>query len=289
VTIADVDCTVHASLCERFGVRGYPSVKVFKRTGDSNGEEYNGGRDFEQLKAFVEKELDEGPACSLSAKDECDKDALKILEESEKMTKAKRTARLEELDAEIAAKKENEDDDIDFDEDQMKESKQQVKKLEETRRLIRLGGDKLEQLLSDKDFRAECESRVCVLAFLPHILDSSAAQRNTMLSTLSKVRARAARERVPVGFMWLQGGDQFEIEEKLSLQFGWPAVLAIHLKKERYGVHRGTFEEESVQGFIRSLMLGKVPLHPLPKEMGKFPKNDPWDGKDGELPHEEEL
>merc|ERR1712086_746952 len=142
-------------------------------------------------------------------------------------------------------------------------------KLEETRRLIRLGGDKLEQLLSDKDFRAECESRVCVLAFLPHILDSSAAQRNTMLSTLSKVRARAARERVPVGFMWLQGGDQFEIEEKLSLQFGWPAVLAIHLKKERYGVYRGTFEEESVQGFIRSLMLGKVPLHPLPREMGK--------------------
>merc|ERR1712086_368617 len=160
-------------------------------------------------------------------------------------------------------------------------------KLEETRRLIRLGGDKLEQLLSDKDFRAECESRVCVLAFLPHILDSSAAQRNTMLSTLSKVRARAARERVPVGFMWLQGGDQFEIEEKLSLQFGWPAAVAVNVKKERYGIYRGSgFDTSSISQFLGSMMIGRVPLQPLPKGL-KFGKSDPWDGKDGELPAEE--
>merc|ERR1712232_495176 len=162
-------------------------------------------------------------------------------------------------------------------------------KLEEKRRLVKFGGDKLEQLLSDADFRAECGSRVCVLVFLPHILDSGAAGRNQLLEVVAAVRKRSNSEKIPVGFLWLQGGDQFEIEEKLNLAFGWPAAIAIHLKKERFGVHRGTFDQDSLQGFIRALMTGKVPLHELPKGLGKFPKNDPWDGKDGELPQEEEL
>lgn len=89
--------------------------------------------------------------------------------------------------------------------------------------------------------------------------------------------------------MWVQGGDQFDIEEKLALQFGFPAVIAINLKKERYGVHRGTFDKEGIGGFIKQLMIGRVPLHPIPAGMPKWPKNKPWDGKDGEAPTEEEL
>lgn len=183
---------------------------------------------------------------------------------------------------------EDEDLDIDAELEQEESAKDDIKKLEDQVRLYKLGGDKLEQLLSDADFRAECESRVCVLAFLPHILDSGADERNKMLQALSQVRMRSAAEKVPVGFMWLQGGDQYEIEEKLSLAFGWPAVIAIHLKKQKFGVHRGTFDKDSLQTFIRALMVGKVPLHPLPAGLGKFPKNDPWDGKDGQLPQEDE-
>lgn len=264
-------------------------MKVFKRGGDPSGEDYDGAREFEALNQFVEKELDEGPSCSLQNKGECDAEALAMLEKSEKMTKTDRLAQIAETEDMIAKKKEEAENDFDTDEDQIEELKNEIKKLEETKRLLKLGGDKLEQLLTDAEFRSECENRVCILAFLPHILDSGAATRNEMLAMLDAVRKRSTREKIPVGFMWLQGGDQFEIEEKLSLQFGWPAVIAIHLKKERYGVHRGTFEKESLQGFIRSLMVGKVPLHPLPKGLGKFYRADPWDGKDGVLPQEEEL
>merc|ERR1719453_1226843 len=165
----------------------------------------------------------------------------------------------------------------------------EIKDLKGKIKLIQLGGDKLEQLLSDADFRSECGSKTCILSFLPHILDGGAKVRNELLETLAAVRKTANAEKVPVGFFWLQGGDQFEIEEKLTLQFGFPAVIVINLKKERYGIHRGTFDQESLKAFLRSLMIGKVPLHPLPKGLEKFPKNKPWDGKDGELPVEEEL
>merc|ERR1712125_215329 len=112
---------------------------------------------------------------------------------------------------------------IDTDEDQVEQIKKELKELEEKKRLVKFGGDKLEQLLSDADFRAECGSRVCVLVFLPHILDSGAAGRNQLLEVVAAVRKRSNSEKIPVGFMWLQGGDQFEIEEKLNLAFGWPA------------------------------------------------------------------
>lgn len=264
-------------------MRGYPTIKVFKRDGDKY--DYSGGRSFDALKKFVEESLDEGPTCSLQSKSECSQHDLAILEQSEKMTKGERDIQIKLLEDQIAKAKE-EGDDIDADEEAMNK---EVKALQAQKRLIKLGGDKLEQLLSDKDFRAECESKTCILSFLPHILDGGAKVRNELLETLAAVRKTANAEKIPVGFFWLQGGDQFEIEEKLSLAFGWPAVVVINLKKERYGVHRGTFDQESLKAFLRSLMIGKVPLHTLPKGLEKFPKNKPWDGKDGEVPVEEEL
>ena len=54
VVIGDVDCTIHKDLCSRFGVRGYPTLKAFK-----NGEpvDYNSGRSFDDLKKYVEENL----------------------------------------------------------------------------------------------------------------------------------------------------------------------------------------------------------------------------------------
>jgi protein disulfide-isomerase A6 len=58
VLIADADCTDSGQeLCEQFGIAGYPTIKYI-RDGDSKGEDYQGGRDFDSLKEFVEKELE---------------------------------------------------------------------------------------------------------------------------------------------------------------------------------------------------------------------------------------
>lgn len=66
VLIADVDCTAGGKdLCETHGVKGYPTIKSF-RAGDTEGEDYQGGRDFESLKSHAEGL---GPSCTVNNKD----------------------------------------------------------------------------------------------------------------------------------------------------------------------------------------------------------------------------
>mmetsp|Transcript_4020 Transcript_4020/g.6325 ORF Transcript_4020/g.6325 Transcript_4020/m.6325 type:complete len:141 (+) Transcript_4020:217-639(+) len=58
VLIGDVDCTASGEeLCQTFEIRGYPTIKYFY-DGDSKGEDYQGGRDFDSLKDFVVENLE---------------------------------------------------------------------------------------------------------------------------------------------------------------------------------------------------------------------------------------
>eukprot|EP00392_Amoebophrya_sp_AT5.2_P011700 g11785.t1 len=43
VTIGDVDCTEESSLCGKFGVGGYPTLKYFTPDTGSEGKDYQGG------------------------------------------------------------------------------------------------------------------------------------------------------------------------------------------------------------------------------------------------------
>lgn len=241
-------------------------------------EDFNGGRDFASFKREVESKLNPRPACSLESKDACKPEDLKILEESEKMSKADRAAKIKEVEQESKDAKK-----------QIKELEKKVVTLTESLDLIKAGGltvEKVEQLLNDEDWRAHCESRTCIVSFLPHILDDQAAGRNEKLKLLEKALAQTKKDGKDMGFLWSQGGDQFELEEKLGLQFGYPAVVAVNFKKDRFGVFLGQLEE--VTQFPLSLSRGGVPLAPIPKG-AKAEKVKPWDGKDEEPPVEEEL
>jgi hypothetical protein len=279
--IAAVDCTTPAAqgLCSKHGVQGYPTIKVFKKGGNPRGEDYNGAREYNGLKRYVDANL-KGPECSLEDKGGCNKDELKILEESEAMSVGDRRAKIKEIEEGLKGKKE-----------QVKTLEKEIKEAGKTLELMKLGGekpDKVEQLLGDAEFREQCEHRTCIIGFLPHILDGQAAERNRLLKIYQDVFKKTKADGHPVGFMWSQGGDQFDVEEKMSLQFGFPAVVAMHMKKERFGIHRGTFDKESLSSFIGSMMIGRVPTQPIPKGL-KWSKADAWDGKDGKPPVEEEL
>merc|ERR1712127_930787 len=68
--IGDADCTAAGkSLCDKFGVRGYPTIKFFNPP-DEEGEDYKGGRDLESLRKFASTEL--GPGCSVDTIENCD-------------------------------------------------------------------------------------------------------------------------------------------------------------------------------------------------------------------------
>lgn len=75
--VADVDCTgAGESLCEKNGVEGYPSIKW----GDPSAlEEYDGGRELEELIEFAKENLK--PVCSPKNLDLCEPEKKKqILE-----------------------------------------------------------------------------------------------------------------------------------------------------------------------------------------------------------------
>jgi hypothetical protein len=278
VVIGQLDCAGNGqSSCGENGVQGYPSLKLWK---DGRMSDYNGGRDLGSLKREVETKLNPRPACSLESKDACRPEDLKILEESEKMSKAERAAKIKEVQKEIEDSKK-----------QAVELEKKAKKLGESLDLIKAGGqtvEKVEQLLNDEDWRAHCEGRTCLVAFLPHIYDDGAKGRNEKIKILDDVMKAGKKDSKNIGYLWSQGGDQFEMEEALGLQFGFPAVIAINFGKARFGVHRGIFDKEAITQFLTSLSRGGTPLAPIPAS-AKAGKADPWDGKDAAPPVEEDL
>jgi len=95
VVIADVDCTAAGKpLCDKYGVRGYPTIKYFNPP-DEEGEDYKGGRDLPALKKFVETEL--GPGCSADTKENCSAEQLADLSKYMEMDAAERESKLTSL------------------------------------------------------------------------------------------------------------------------------------------------------------------------------------------------
>jgi len=267
------------------GAGGWPTVRYFNQKTGYGGKAYEQktsqamcdelGPNEKYMQQFVEQFA---TRCSLESKGDCSAKDLKTLEESEKMTKAERLAKIKEAEAEIAKSKQD-----------AVSLEKKAKELEASIGLLKAGGftvEKVEQLLNDADWRAHCESRTCIVAFLPHIYDDGATGRNANLKSLDEAFKASKKAGKNIGFLWSQGGDQFELEEALGLQFGFPAVIAVNFAKDRFGIHRGTMEK--INEFLTSLSRGGAPLAPLPAK-GKAVKVDPWDGKDAAPPVEEEL
>merc|ERR1719181_2683072 len=80
--VADVDCTAGGQdLCEKVGVRGYPTVKW----GDPNNlEDYEGGRDYDSLKKFADENLK--PVCSPANIDLCNAEQKASIEKFQAMS-----------------------------------------------------------------------------------------------------------------------------------------------------------------------------------------------------------
>jgi len=94
--VADVDCTTAGkALCDRVGVRGYPTIKH----GDPNNlEDYKGGRDYSALEKFA-KGLK--PVCSPAKMDLCEPEMKEKILELQKLSAADLDKQIKEKEAEI--------------------------------------------------------------------------------------------------------------------------------------------------------------------------------------------
>jgi len=141
------------------------------------------------------------------------------------------------------------------------------------------------QLINSDILKEECESRIgiCIIAFLPHIADSSSKERNKYLDIIQEAKKKNRGK--PIYFLWAQGGDHFDFEDKLHLSFGYPAVIAVHYKKKLYSICRSSFSKKNLITFVSNLLNGKEHLSKLPDGI-KIKKVDKWDGKDYVPPKE---
>ncbi|CAM9595691.1 unnamed protein product [Ectocarpus sp. 6 AP-2014] len=131
-------------------------------------------------------------------------------------------------------------------------------------------------------------TKICVIAALPHILDSGKAGREGYIET---VRGAAKKSRNPyLSLMWTEGGAQPALEEATGLTFGYPAVIAISVEKKArmhaFAVHVGSFSVDGMSEFLGGLTTGSTRTKPL-AELPKILTVEPWDEKDATAVEEE--
>jgi len=73
-----------------------------------------------------------------------------------------------------------------------------------------------------------------------------------------------------------------DIERKMNLGFGYPAVVAISPKKQVFATMRGSFNESNVSDFLTKVTTGSAGTDKIPGGVLEFKKADKWDGKDAQ-------
>ena len=132
--------------------------------------------------------------------------------------------------------------------------------------------------------------QLCLVAFLPHILDSKAKGRNVHISMLQEI-ALLYKER-PFSWFWVEGGSQPSLEESVSVGgYGYPAFIALNPSKEKFASLKGGFEKDHVKEFMDNVRRGQEPVVPIKGGIGdaRVVTINAWDGKDGEEIIEEEF
>ncbi|XP_050206842.1 protein disulfide-isomerase like 2-2-like [Mercurialis annua] len=128
---------------------------------------------------------------------------------------------------------------------------------------------------------------ICFVAFLPDILDTKAEGRNKYLEQLLSVAQTFKRN--PYSYVWAAAGKQPDLEKRVSVGgYGYPALVALNVKKGVYAPLKSAFELEHIIEFVKEAGRGgkgNLALDGAPEIV----KTEAWDGKDGELLEEMEF
>lgn len=147
------------------------------------------------------------------------------------------------------------------------------------------------QITDPAVFTKNCDASIplCVVTVLPHIYDCQAKCRDEYLEVLRSLGEKYKQKMW--GWLWTQAGDQLALEESLDIGgFGYPALAVVNVKKMKYSLLRGSFSKQGIDEFLRDLSYGRGNTAPVKgAALAEIVSVDAWDGKDAEMPVEEEL
>ncbi|KAK4420561.1 protein disulfide isomerase-like 2-3 [Sesamum alatum] len=337
-TVAALDADAHQSLAQEYGIRGFPTIKVFAP--GKAPVDYQGARDvkpivefaLQQVKALLKERLDGKSAGGSSQKSEPSASvALNSRNFDELVLKSKELWIVEFFapwcghckklapewkKAANSLKGQVKLGHVDCDAEKSLMSRFNVQGFPT---ILVFGADKdspfpyegarsasaiesfaLEQLetnsappevteLTSPDVLEEkCGSAaICFVAFLPDILDSKAEGRNKYIELLLSVAEKFRKS--PYSYLWAAAGKQPDLEKHVGVGgYGYPALVALNLKKKAYAPLRSAFERDHIIEFVKEAGRGGKGIVPL-EGSPVIVKTEPWDGKDGEIMEEDEF
>uniref|UniRef100_A0A914D9W4 protein disulfide-isomerase n=1 Tax=Acrobeloides nanus TaxID=290746 RepID=A0A914D9W4_9BILA len=153
-----------------------------------------------------------------------------------------------------------------------------------------LPAPEVQQATSQEVVEEACKDKqLCIVSFLPHILDCQSKCRNDYLALLKELADKYKKN--IWGWVWTEAGQQPELEEAFGIGgFGYPAMIAVNSRKMKFSTLTGPFQKDGISEFLRALSYGKGKTSSVKGE--KFPKVakvDAWDGKDGVLPESDDI
>jgi len=147
---------------------------------------------------------------------------------------------------------------------------------------------KTPQVTGNNNFASDCTSgKICVVMWAPHILDSSAKDRIQLLETYGTI-AKTMRGK-PVTFVWSEAQAQVELENVLEVNNNYPTLSILSAEKGVYATQRESWNYKNAKKFLDGIISGVGKKSKLSGDLPKITSVKVWDGKDGELPVEEEF
>jgi protein disulfide-isomerase A6 len=180
VKLGAVDATVHGQLAAKYGVSGYPTIKLFPAGPKGAPKDYRGAREADAIVDF----------------------ALTTLEAS---------------GAPVT----------------------------------------VNQLVNTNQFQDACagqNAKLCVVLFVPHILDSGAAGRNGYLTDFQEIAT--GFRKMPFSFLWTEGTAQSALENALEINNNFPNVAVVSLEKGVYAVPKMSWSKKNVEAFLKGVLAG---------------------------------
>lgn len=210
VKLGALDATVHTMMAQRFGIRGFPSIKFFG-AGEKSVEDavdYDGGRTTSDIVHWASQKVAEN-----------------------------------------------------------------------------VPPPELKQIVNKDTFDAACQDmQLCIVTFLPHILDCQSKCRNDYLAIMRELAEKYKKSHW--GWLWTEAGQQPSLEQAFGIGgFGYPAMVALNARKMKYSTLTGSFGKTGINEFLRDLSYGKGKTSSVPGAKVPTPESvDPWDGLDAEPP-----